>query len=698
MRNGKFIYRGGYNLLINSKLLSIVLFCLLISQAQAQPGNLPTKPVPPGQGNQPQFKWDVRLNTLSQGDKLGSKNLYPIILCTNDTERASLTTDGMFVLNYFLGYTGIVYHNNDGTFHSVLLDGDETKFLNATGEFAALPPDNDWQVSGVDMFNLNSGNVGVGVYPTAKFEVGGSSKINGGLDIRDYLQFTGTGLNKIKANSGLILIDGTKIGIGVNPDPSYTLNILGDCNLDGYLYVSNGVIIGKRIKSEKGLLDTILTKELAVEQKILTKEMQADTVTAVKMVTEKIEAVKDVKVSTITIDGINSKITSTSGSIDFGFTNLNTSKTVSAYSLITNELNATGTITANTLSAANLNVSGQTQFNILHVIDSVKIGNSIWLGGLMGNENNHIYTTSGNLYLQSQTFNQNTILNAYSGKVGIGTLNPQVNLHIEGETCIGSDGLPCPLKPDLSATVRLEDEVIINGTSERAAWWDFRVSGKDRNLLFRTSASDHEELNVMTLTEDGKVGIGTDNPFAQLSVYATETNIAQFIYQNHYNLPRVTITGSTNKIQFKTDYAIAGNVDLSFGTFHAPDALIIKEDGSVGIGITNPANKLDVCGTVRAKEIIVDEDDWCDYVFEDNYKRMTCEEREMFFKKNKHLPGIAPGKEIEENGLKIGNTMAGLTLNIEEISLNQIELYKIIKQQQEEIELLKKRLENIEQK
>lgn len=37
--------------------------------------------------------------------------------------------------------------------------------------------------------------------------------------------------------------------------------------------------------------------------------------------------------------------------------------------------------------------------------------------------------------------------------------------------------------------------------------------------------------------------------------------------------------------------------------------------GNIGIGVKTPVYKLEVCGTIRAKEVRV-ETGWCDYVFE----------------------------------------------------------------------------------
>ena len=112
-------------------------------------------------------------------------------------------------------------------------------------------------------------------------------------------------------------------------------------------------------------------------------------------------------------------------------------------------------------------------------------------------------------------------------------------------------------------------------------------------------------------------------------------------------------------------------------------------NGNVGIGVASPAYRLEVCGTIRAKEVRV-ETGWCDYVFEKDYELRSIDELEKFITDNKHLPGIAPASEVEKDGLKVGEMNKAMMEKIEELTLYVIQLSKDNKKLQEEINALKK--------
>jgi hypothetical protein len=85
---------------------------------------------------------------------------------------------------------------------------------------------------------------------------------------------------------------------------------------------------------------------------------------------------------------------------------------------------------------------------------------------------------------------------------------------------------------------------------------------------------------------------------------------------------------------------------------------------------------LSVGGKIVAKDIVVTLTGWSDFVFEENYSRMSVLDKEAFYKKEKHLPNISSAKEIETDGLQVGTTMNGMMQNIEENTLDIADLYK----------------------
>ena len=111
--------------------------------------------------------------------------------------------------------------------------------------------------------------------------------------------------------------------------------------------------------------------------------------------------------------------------------------------------------------------------------------------------------------------------------------------------------------------------------------------------------------------------------------------------------------------------------------------------GNVGIGTTNPQNKLDVNGTIHSKEVKVDMLGWSDFVFKKEYNLPTLEEVEKHITEKGHLENIPSEKDVLENGINLGEMNAKLLQKIEEMTLYMIE-------QNKQIIDLKYRLEKVE--
>jgi hypothetical protein len=113
----------------------------------------------------------------------------------------------------------------------------------------------------------------------------------------------------------------------------------------------------------------------------------------------------------------------------------------------------------------------------------------------------------------------------------------------------------------------------------------------------------------------------------------------------------------------------------------------IDSVGNVGIGTTNPTQKLSVNGTVRAKEVIVDSG-WSDYVFDESYELKALSETEAFIKAEKHLPDMPSARDVAEHGVSVGEMQAKLLAKIEELTLHVIEQQKQLAAQSARIERL----------
>lgn len=74
----------------------------------------------------------------------------------------------------------------------------------------------------------------------------------------------------------------------------------------------------------------------------------------------------------------------------------------------------------------------------------------------------------------------------------------------------------------------------------------------------------------------------------------------------------------------------------------------INED-RVGIKTSKPQYELDVLGTIRAKEVLVNLSGSADFVFDTNYELMPLSDLEKYIGEEKHLPEIPSTIYRKEN-------------------------------------------------
>ena len=118
----------------------------------------------------------------------------------------------------------------------------------------------------------------------------------------------------------------------------------------------------------------------------------------------------------------------------------------------------------------------------------------------------------------------------------------------------------------------------------------------------------------------------------------------------------------------------------------------VNGQGNVGIGIVNSAEKLTVNGTVKAREIRVDGQGAPDYVFDETYHKLSLAEVEKYIRLNKHLPEVPSAKELERDGMAVGEMNKLLLKKVEELTLHLIEKEKELKSQADRLEKIEKLL------
>ena len=279
-----------------------------------------------------------------------------------------------------------------------------------------------------------------------------------------------------------------------------------------------------------------------------------------------------------------------------------------------------------------------------------------------------------------------------TGNVGIGTLNPNHELTVEGSA---------------SPNIELKNSnysnggFIINRTNygNQWKWW-----AQSQAMYFSFATDEVNYSNLVTLKSNGYVGIGTTSPDQMLTV------------QGHVNI------GGTGNSRLKTrhidgkdfDSVDSDNLYLNYGngkdvwvgslyTGSTPSDLIVS--GNVGIGTSSLDAELTVKGNIHTNEVKVDLLGAVapDYVFYKNYDLKSLKEVENYIASNGHLPNIPSAKTMETEGLKLKEMNLKLLEKIEELTLYTIDQEKALKTQEKEIEtsrnethILKEKLENQE--
>ena len=274
------------------------------------------------------------------------------------------------------------------------------------------------------------------------------------------------------------------------------------------------------------------------------------------------------------------------------------------------------------------------------------------------------------------------------GRLGVGTTSPQATLHVNGGI-YGGESFGATLLQSTIGHVTIgtasDERKNMQFTTDRS---QFRFNkpllsqvgefGSTTNSLQLTTND-----SVCMTIQNGNVGIGTMTPQEKLHVNGAirgDGVNGQVTLKGDSGYVTIGATSQamefvTNKSQFvfnKPIYNQSGvyNVQNSNMLFNinGTNRMLIQNNGNIGIGTASPAYKLDVNGTIRANEIIVNTTG-ADFVFAEDYQLRPLSEVKAFIQENKHLPEIKSAQEMQENGVGINELQTQLLQKIEELTL-----------------------------
>ncbi len=338
-----------------------------------------------------------------------------------------------------------------------------------------------------------------------------------------------------------------------------------------------------------------------------------------------------------------------------------------------------------------------------------------------------------------------------TGNVGIGTTNPNTPLEVIGKTTLHGvvaidssvvigDSLVIERDTKVKEDLRVDGKGIFE---KKLRTKKSLVVDKDarikRDIIMEDYAQDIQDYGIMFLDEDGKTYPVTKSLFKNLlvelgyeptsclqdpngnTIFVTPTWHNQnphTVYTGVGNCERNAIVGVNTAypeaaMHIINETSLADNLlVLERDNSQIPTQEMVKINNNGHLHINayqNPSDpfdnnylmvtdvasgkkflQLDKNGLLRAREIKVDPFVWPDYVFEEDYVLMPLSEVEQFIKKNGHLPNVKSAKEIEKEGINLGETDRMLMEKIEEMTLYMIQLEKKVKELESKLNEQKK--------
>lgn len=320
---------------------------------------------------------------------------------------------------------------------------------------------------------------------------------------------------------------------------------------------------------------------------------------------------------------------------------------------LTNVTSATTTTTGN---GKGLSVDANGNIILTPVVNTTPTITNIYTSDGNLSANRTVTLSNNNLNFNSASAGGNLFINGSTGNVGIGNTTPASKLDVSGIlkanqavfTSSLADGQTFPSYLDRN------DKCVVAGIGKNIGTGTGYINTRMLNF-FDFPASNLDIKSSFLL------GIEDRNNFGRFRMAGETGGTTNFIVldKTQIELFKVFDDGNNNTV-----------------------LTLPKANSYLGIGTTTFVDGLDtyrlsVKGAIRADRVRV-YTTWADYVFNEEYNLPSLEDVEQQIKENGHLKDIPSAKEVEVNGIELGEMNKLLLQKVEELTLYMIEMKKEI--------------------
>lgn len=295
--------------------------------------------------------------------------------------------------------------------------------------------------------------------------------------------------------------------------------------------------------------------------------------------------------------------------------------------------------------------SGMVSQELIHLYKSFSDPGPSWrinqnpdIGGNVNKEGFSILDSTGAIRMYIDKAN---------GNVGIGTTNPTAKMTIHSpENASNPAGNGFFIfnphgTPNSHATAALSvngpnsGDPFISFDVTGVAGWSIGIDNSDGDKLKISNRWDSlDAATRMTIEQDGKVGIGTTNPLAKVHLHGAGPLMTEnangigpasqvpLVLQGSQTLLGLLNTQGRQSFALNLDGNLGTPEGRGVPTFYDKydgnwrSSLHLK-NGKVGIGTSNPTQRLDVAGNVKVKQLFMEDDRYTDIIMTANDHNQT---------------------------------------------------------------------------